>query len=494
MAITIIDSPQDLSPAYNANYWYIDSTSKTELGYRYILNLVDVATTESIGTYSLRPIPTTLYGEVDVSKLVQTLLGIDFQPSEQFYKAELHEGIYRIDIDEEYFVNIAIVGYGFAGSANWSNHGDPSINPNGLARTRITHSAEPPYVAGDIINVVQTIGVNNRPELEGIQTVLDVEQIAGVWSTILSLPWIGLGSGSNAGASSYADGKKTIVSGISSTNKTVFRGALPFKTYNAYDYTGYELNGATKKLLTTLPSDVRISRRNATWLAGYFLSTQNRVVFNIGGTLYRYNLGAIQGLINFNILPSDDNITDVFSGSWGAFGGGLDLSSVESYTVQIKTVDDTVLSEEITINLYSECDYFDKLDVCFLDRLGSWVTIPFYKALRINSDVERSTYRKKYGGLVGGVWTYNTTDSGEEIYTIKEDLTYSISTGQLSEVEAGYMKELLSTPKAFVKINTEDWQAINIQTTSLALPKKRTDRERKVQLDFRMSVQDEING
>lgn len=494
MAITIIDEPQDLSPAYNANYWYIDSTNKTELGYRYIVNVVDVDTIDTLGSYSLRPIPTTLYGEVDVAKLVQTILGIDFQPSAQFYKATEHEGTYRIDIDEEYFVNVAIVGYGFAGSANWSNHGDPAINPNGLARTRITHSAEPPYVAGDVINITQTLGVNNRPELEGIQTVLDVENIAGTWSTILSLPWIGGGSGANAGVSSYADGKKTIVAGISSTNKVVYRGAFSFQDFRTYDHTNYQLNSDTKKLLTTLPQSFRISRENPTWLAGYFLSTQNRVVFNIGGTLYRYNLGAIQGLINFNILPSDDNITDVFSGSWVAFGGGLDLSTVESYTVQIQVSDGTPLSEEITVNLYSECDYFDKVDVCFMDRLGSWVTIPFYKALRINSEVERKTYRKKYGGLVSGAWTYSSTDSGQESYSTTENLTYSINTGQLSEIEAGYMKELLSTPKAFVKINADEWQAINIITSSLSLPKKRTDRERKAQIEFRMSVQDEING
>jgi hypothetical protein len=56
------------------------------------------------------------------------------------------------------------------------------------------------------------------------------------------------------------------------------------------------------------------------------------------------------------------------------------------------------------------------------------------------------------------------------------------------------MKELLSTPKAFVSFNSGEWQAMNIQNTSLALPKKRTDRERKATIDFTMSVQDEING
>ena len=494
MAVTVLAQPQDITPAYNAAYWYLDSTNKTELGHRYLVEVVNVATSGTIGTYSLRPIPTTLYGEVDISKLLQTALSIDFQPTLTQWLANKHKVKYRLNIDEEYFVNVAMTGYGFAGSANWSEHGNPAINPNGLARTRLTHTSQPPYVAGDIINVAQTAGVNYRPELEGIQTVLDVEQIAGVWATILALPWIG-GGAANTGTTSYADGKKTIVSGITTENKDAIRAALPFTAFKDYDHSDYELDGATKKLLTTLPSEVRISRNNSSWLAGYFTSLNNRVVFNINGTLYRYNLGAIQGLINFNILPSDDNISDVFSGgSWLAFIGGLDLSGVDSYTVQIKTVDDVPLSEEVTVSLYNECDYFETVDVCFLDRLGSWITIPFNKALRLTSDVERKTTRRKYGGLVGGAWTYNTTDAGEENYHVSETLRYSITTGQLNETESQYMRELLSTPKAFVSLNGAEFQSMNIQSTSLALPKKRTDRERKANIEFTMSVQDEING
>ena len=495
MAITIIAQPQDLSPAYNANYWYLDSTNKTELGFRYLVSVVDTTLTETIGTYSLRPIPTTLYGEVDVAKLLQTALDIDFQPTLEFYNANKHILNYRIDIDEEYFVNHPMSGYGFAGSSNWSEWGNPAINPNGLARTRITHATEPPYVAGDIINIVQNVGIFNRTELEGIQTVLDVEQIGGIWSTILALPWIGGGTSLNAGITSYADGQKTIIEGISSSVKDAFRGAFSFMTYGNYDHETYELNSPLKKLLTTLPTNVRISRNNATWLAGYFTSLNNRVVFNINGTLYRYNLGSILGLINFNVLPSDDNIAEEFVlGSWIPFAGGLDLSEIDRYTVQIRLSDDTELSEKVTVNLYDECDYFETVDVCFLDRLGSWVTIPFNKALRLNTSVERKMTRRKYGNFVGGQWQYNTTDAGAENYHVAETLTFSITTGQLNETESQYMKELLSTPKAFVSFNSGEWQAMNIQNTTLALPKKRTDRERKATIDFTMSVQDEING
>lgn len=497
MAITVITRPQALAPAYNANYWYLDSTNKTELGFRYLVEVEDTTTTDVLGTYSLRPIPVSNYGEVDVAKLLQTALSIDFQPSSVFFQALKHRLNYRLNVSEEYFVNIDFTYYGFAGAFNWSEFNNPVINPNALARTTIAHATEPPYLAGDIINVVQTSG-NFRPELEGIQTVLDVELISGTWFTILSLPWIGSGAPSS-GTTSYADGKKTIVAGSSTVAREVFRGAFSFMDFRNYDHEDYELNFPTRKLLTTLPAEVRISRNKPTWLAGFFVTVNNYIGFVVDGVSYRYALGAIDGLINFDVLPSDDNIEEVFSGgSWIPYVSGLNLSTVDSYTVNVALAVGFGLSETITINLYDECDYFETVDVCFLDRLGSWITIPFNKAIRLNTDVERKTTRRKYGGLVGEgdalSWGYDSTNSGEENYHVEEVLRYSISTGQLNETESQYMRELLSTPKAFVSLNGGDFQAINIQSTSLALPKKRTDRERKVTIEFTMSVQDEING
>lgn len=497
MAITTKAQPKDLSPAYNPNYYYFDSTSKTELGYRYLVSILRESNNELIGKYSLRPIPTNLYGEVDVSKLLQTALGFEFNPDQTTFKAVNHIFDYKIEVDEEYLINHPMIGYGIADDSNWSNFNDTSINPNGLARTRLIHTTQPPFTSGDIINVEQIGGANYRSELEGIQTVLDVEQIGGSWATILSLPWIGGGSASsNQGFTSYADGKKTIIEGIQIQNKQAFRGAIPFNRFNAYNDDTYRLTDTNSKFLTTLPKGVRVANNAPTWLAGYFEDSNVNIEFNINGTLYRYSvLVEADTISNFDVLPTDNNIEEVFNGSsWVTFAGGLDLSNVTSYTVQAKTTGGTVISEVKTINLYNECDRYDLVTICFLDRLGSWVSIPFNKALKLDTNVNRKEYRKKYGGFDVNKWNYNNYDSGKEAYHVAEELSYTVNSGQLSETESNYMKELLSTPKAFVQINGEEWQSINITTSNINLPKKRTDRQRNLTLNFTMSVQDSING
>ena len=494
MAITVLADPQVFTPAYNPMYFQLDSTSKTQLGFRYLVEVVNVGTSEVIGTYTLKPVPTTLYGEVDVSNIIQQVLYTDFQQLDYFV-ADGHQVTYKLNIDEEYFVNTAFTDYGFAGAVTWANFSDPSVNPNGFSRTMLSHGTAPLWVAGDVILVTQTPSTNYRPELEGVHTVLDVFLSAGVYYTVLDLGWIGSG-GVSAGISSYADGKKTTVAGITTSEYQAFKGAFKFLDFKNYGYTDYKLDGVTKQLLTNLTSDIRISRNKPTWLGGWMDSATSKAIeFNIGGTLYRYLVaGTANELTLFDALPTTANITETFSGSWTPFVGTIDLTGIDTYTIQVTTNTGADKSEVFTVKLYDECDNYTTYDVCFLDRLGSWITVPFYKGSYMNQDVQRETIRTKYGEFDGGDWTYNLSDKGQRTYHVEENITYSVNTGILSEAECQFYRELLSSPQAYVSIDSGEFQAITIVTASMPLHLKRTQRDRKVSLQFVMSVQDEING
>lgn len=496
MAITTLATPQFLTPSFNPMYFYFNSTVSSQLGFRYIITVTNDTTSEVIGTYKLKPIPNTLYGEIDIAKLVQTQLYNDFRQLTS-YIADGHQVSYSVTVDESYYVSLAFTDYGFAGAATWANFSNPSINPNGFSRTMLAQATAPIYSAGDVILVAQTPGVNFRPELDGIHTVLDVFLSAGVYYTVLDLGWIGSG-GVSAGVSSFADGQKTTVSGITTSVQKAYKGAFGFMTFKGYADVTYICDADWKEFLTTLIDkyQIRISRQKSSWLSCYLDNARSHnVVFDINGTLYRYPLTAMgENVILFDALPSNDTITEEFSGTWVPFVGTIDLTNVTSYTVQIREDDDTLKSQAKTINLYSECDGHTTYDICFLDRLGSWITIPFYKGSYMNQAVQRDDIRKKYGTLDGESWTYNFTDNGDETYHVEETISYTVNTGILSQNECQYMRELLSSPQAFVSIDGGDFQSIKITSASMPLHLKRTTRDRKVNLVFTMSVQDEING
>lgn len=494
MSITIDASPQAITTAYNENYFLIDSTNSAESGFRYIVRIK--VGSDTIGTYKVRPRPTDGKGELDIKTILQNQLGEDYNPTLDAFTVMNNQRLdYTLEIDEEYLVSEAFSDYGFAGSANWSNFSDPAINPNAISRTMLIHSTEPIYDQGDVINVVQDDTANFRPELEGIHTVLDKFEDAGTWYLVLDLSWIGSGAASS-GDAFFADGKKTVFSGITSSSFRVWRGAFAQDVFVSYDDAEWVTIDNTSNLITTLPDGVRVSRDKDTYLTCHN-STGGLlyVVFNIDGTLYRYSIGSTANFILFNAIPSDDNIQDVFSGgTWSAFVGGLDLLNIESYTIQLKDSSDTAYSIEKTINLYSECDKFDTYDVTFMDRLGSWITIPFNKGSYLEQQVNKQKYRKKYGSFGETEWGYSLMDRGIETYDSEEEITYTLNTGILSEIESQYMKELVSSPSVYVSINGGDTTAIDIITSSLPLHKKRTRRDRKVSIKFKKSVQDNING
>lgn len=493
MAVSIIAEPQILTPAYNSMYFYLDSTNKAQLGFRYVVNVLASSGSTPIGTYRSKPIPTTLYGEIDIAKVIQTKLYPNFLTGNS-YVNDGHLYGYRLKIDEEYFINLSFSDYGFAG-AGWPNFSDPSVNPSGFSRTFLKTATLPAFVAGDVINVQQTAGSGFRPELEGIHTVLDVYLSSGFYYIVLDLLWIGSGA-TWGGVVSYADGRKSIVEGSTTTVRRAYIGAFPFMTFKSYDHTNYLLQDEDRLLLTSLPvlNEIRISRNTPTWLSAYIQTgSAYNVQFQIEATKYRYPLTAVNGKVStFNVLPTD--VTEVWNGTtWVAFSGDVDLSSVLNYNVQLHIGDDPV-SNAYQINLYSECDFYDKYDITFLDRMGSWITIPFYKGSYIQQDVQREVSRKKYGGFDTDSWAYESTDKGNQIYHIEENLLYTVNSDQLNEAESQYIRELISTPQAYVSVNGGEHQAIIIENASQQLYKKRTARDRKISLQFRMAVQDEING
>jgi hypothetical protein len=350
-------------------------------------------------------------------------------------------------------VNFGFSSYGFAGQANWANFLDPIVNPNGFSRTQLIMITAPTFVVGDVINIKQTPSANFRPELEGIQTVLDVYLSGGVWYVVLELLWIGSG-GTSAGVTTFADGKKTLVTGIETSVVQAFKGAFRFMQFNSFNPFDYINDTANKKFLTTLPEGVRVSAQRPTWLQVYTNDDIDYyLVWTIDGVQYRYQIQAQEdGISIVNITPDEFLFEQVLvDGVWETWSGFFTLTA-DSYTIQLQDVDGVPKSELRTVSVYQECDFHDTYNVCFFDRLGSWITIPFNKGAYMTQQIERETTRKKYGRYSGGKWGYDTFERGEEVYNIEEGIVYNVNSGQLSQLESQYYRELISTAQAFVSI------------------------------------------
>jgi len=469
--MTIEREIQPLSPAYNQCYFEFDDADKSNDGFRYI---VEVGT---IAAYKLRPIPVSLYGQVDLSKLLQTQLYNDYRLSKS-YIADGHLFEFELQVDKEYFVIENFTDYAFGG-ANWVNFTDPQINAGGATRTMLIFTTQPNFNIGDTINIQQNQSANFRQQLEGIHTIIDIWTDNSNWFIVLDLLWIGSGA-TSSGNVRIANGLKTKFTGITTDKYKVFKGAIPWA-----DFPNYQNNNLKSNFITTLPEEARISNRTQTKFQ-YLKETSgvDYVVFTIDGEQYRYATLTTVGMMMVDVLPTDDIIEEqLIGGVWTAYTSGIILSEVKTYTVEI----DGIINAK-SITLYNECDYFDLVDVTFLDRLGSWVTVAFNKALYLNQTTERNELRKK------SPIEYTALDRGLDSYHTEQDTVITLNSGQLNPTEANYYKELFSTAALFVTINNEETRSANVVDTNFELMQRRTAKERNAELKVRYSVNDNING
>ena len=78
MAVSAIATPVYFSPAYNPLKFIFDSTNKALDGFKYVFDIYESGTANKIGERKVLPRPTDGYGEIDISKLLQSYTNITF--------------------------------------------------------------------------------------------------------------------------------------------------------------------------------------------------------------------------------------------------------------------------------------------------------------------------------------------------------------------------------------------------------------------------------
>ncbi len=283
MALTLIARPQDITPAYNPVKWIIDSNIKNYEGFRYVFKVKD-GSSNIIAEYRLLPTYGTGYGEQDLSKLLSNYVTFDLDTtSTSFYPATNSYYTYRLETGEEYTTQV--------------NYTSTLVDSLGNVRINVSNS----FVAGDQINIIQDDNGVANPYLEGLFTVLSA---TGSYIVVNSL-WSLVTDATINGTITYADNRKTYVTG-SLYQAIVFNGVFRWLDFPVYDYTDFELDANTKRLLTnqpttfysTLGQDIYLNALNPTGTPDYLIFTNSN-----GESFYK----SITGAVTINQIPVGAN-------------------------------------------------------------------------------------------------------------------------------------------------------------------------------------------
>jgi hypothetical protein len=479
-------SAQPLMPAYNPIKYIYSSTNVLLSGFKYIFDVYESGTLNKIAEYRVMPTYSTGFGEIDLSKLLQSFVSYDldltntsvYNAVDSHYKYDLHVG-------EEYLTTTTYINALTASGVN--------------VQINVVNT----FVAGDQINITQAdLGVAN-PNLEGLFTVLSVGPGFLVVNSLFSL----VTDATIDGAITYADGRKTVTRDLLlDNNNFVFNGAFKWVDWPSYNYQDYRLNGIADEFLTTFPAknlNMYCTLSQDMWVdavANGSPTAPDTMVFeNDGGNIFNKVVTAVDHVSGISVGPNNFGVLTL------VFGTGLLIEPTTEYYDFHYERNGVVSSATYRINIDRRIRTTE-YSILFLDKLGSWGSFAFTLNSYEKGTVTREQFNRDVAGYINGSnqWSYDLTDRGMTNTYVSTDTTIDLATDFMTMDMATYFTELISSPFTFIKqasyavdcddpVST-DYVSCNIMTNDFQVYNQRNKNLIKQNVTIKLANNDIING
>jgi hypothetical protein len=504
MAITISGSPQTFTPVYNPIFYYLDSTNKTEDGFKYLVDIYSANTANLLATYSLFPRPIDGLGVADINQVLQSSVSAFFNSDLNQFSACPENFInYDVCFGEEYlyswpYTSAEVRRLGGASEAY-------AITLSGLTN--------PLFDAGDQIIVVPD-NPSNIPNLFGRFGVsssgtsrleyIDTEAYGLTGTTIYSY----------SGTVSFQDGRKSQFPSLTcSTGNTTYNGAVTHKLFKDYLGSVYNIGSFAKSLLfsSRLPANrtpLSVKTDNRMWV-NFYSSSASTFTPRLLVTTYNgdpFNGGVVNGQFRFTGSTAGNTTMQTvaigpynlnnYSTSAQVISGALPIidSAVTHYVINLQNSGGTDTTLSYVFKMNTECFRYDNIELYFFDRMGAIIPVNFELQSTRKISVSKSEYQSFLGDLntTTNRWGYNAKDRGRNQIntTVIEEMT--LNTNWLTEQEASYFQELYTSPLVYMREGTNFWPVIT-KTNDLSIPKKNNKKNFQYTITIEMANQDVIN-
>lgn len=466
MAISLIAKPEPIAPAYNELKFIYSSTNVNEDGFRYVFDIYAAGTATKIAEYRVLP-NLSGYGEVDLSRLLQSYVSKDFDPTDTNLDPTNSYYKYDVKVGEEYIQTVSYTS---------------NLTQNGVyTKITATHS----FQVGDQVVITQVSPGTDNPTLDGLHTVT---AITGTTDFTVNVLWSEITLATIDGSVAYADNRKTVTRDIiTSTNNYVFNGAIPFKDYPSYTDDLYILDDSSAKFVTSMPNGFSVTPDQDVW---FNLMTNG----NNTGAIYFEN---DSGDILFRNVPETDLLAmHLVAGDLS----GLTVSSGTAPLVKSTTnyydfyfFDASQKSEVFRIYIDRRCKIND-YEICFLDRMGSIGSFAFQLRDKLTGTVTKEVYNQDITGYVtGSQWKYLTTEQGMRVINPSIEEVYTLNTNWMDESAAAYFTELVSSPYTWIKIDDVYYSCV-VKDSGYEKERGKNQNLIRKTIQVRLSVQDRVNG
>lgn len=425
ISVSVLTTPTALEPI-NAPLWFrTNSTSSGLTDFKYVFRpeykIEPFASTSftTLGTYRIPPKPMGGDGLFSPHRALKSFLNTDITPFITGFTASARALIdYRIK-------------YGFEYNPNKFFTDTISVSGN----MGLTFSTIHEFEVGDIITINKD-NKNYNPQYDGTCSVASVPNAYSIKtdkvfsSTIL------------AGETGYVTDQFRI-SGTSSEFYT-FNGTRQYdeRTKSYLPYLIATQSGSTGAFLTNLynvttAKTVQLNDYetlslclNTTPLTPYYLVVNT---YN-GGSLIGSYTTATMSVNTYRRLEVGVGPMNLPS---------VPFTNVDNYTVHIKNAS-TIVSETRKYKVDTQCSNYDKQRIVFLNRMGGYDYFSFTLDSKRSINISRTEYEKILS------YNYSIGDRGKTILAQKAEARMTINSNWITENDATWLEELLTSPDVYV--------------------------------------------
>jgi hypothetical protein len=484
MSITINKQPQDLMPVYNQMVIAVTGSYQTFSNHQFVIDLkcnnVDVSRLKV-------PANPEGYGVFDIHKHIENRISYDFDPNlVGLYVATQSFATYSVSFGEQFRFNWGFVDNYFVGGAVGF------IGPSGGAR--------PLFATGSEISVAQITPFSfSSYEGDAIITSIQFITASNAWVVGTNKGFEG-NSPAQGGTMSLSNfGLTTVNSTQSIAEKYAWNGVFNYLDFINYDQTDYIPNTSTfSEWLTNVPMNWEMDIMDRMWLLAYKTGNgqQRTLVVQSDNGVFTYASPyslSVSGIDRYRLVGAGVGPWNLITSTagWVAASGAFPIIDTDTatYSVFYRNSGGAQDTKTLVFKIGDRCSKYEKIQLNFMDKKGSFVPFTFNLVNRQNKSISRVDYQQIYGNYAPAAqaWNYNPWDRGKKNLDTVVSEVYTITSDWINQNQSNYLMELFESPEVYWINEDGITVAVNITTNQVERKQVINDQLINYQLTFELS-------
>jgi len=481
MSVTIVKQPQDLSPVYNQMVIAVTGSYQGEPNHQF------VATLFVGGTQASRiKIPTNPegYGVFDIHRHVENQITYDFNPEWWGWNIATNSfATYSLTFTEEFRYEWDFI--------------DNQFSSGYVAFLGVTGGEQPLFNIGDAISVSQD-GTPTNPQYDGNTTITGITLSGSNWLITTNKPF-GASTPPEGGTIVLSNYQLTTVASTQSISRQyAWNGVYSFLDNIDYDYTDYVPNTTAPyaEWLTNMPDNYEVGTHSRVWFLAYKEASNQQKDLMIQTNTGTYRITSafsadVENNANHRLTMVGVGPYELLTWTSSIIGWTSSIINADTKTYSVWTRNQ-ILQQDTEAKVFKIKDYcsrYEKIQLLFMDKKGSFVPFTFNKVNRHNKNYNRVDYQQHYGKYApaSNNWGYNTYDRGRKSIDNQITEVYTVISDWVNQSTSNYLMELMESPEVYwVK---EDGVTVAINITSNATERKQTINDQVINytLTFELS-------